>query len=91
MAAFSARATVSYRDGYPVLGVVNQTDVGSFAPVDLYFSYEFENESWLDGTNLSLNIDNVFDEDPPYINNNTGNGNGSTFGRLVGIGFRKNF
>jgi iron complex outermembrane receptor protein len=88
---FTARATYSYRDGYPVLGLVNQTQVGSFAPTDLYFGYDFAGEGWLSDTTLSLHLDNVFDRDPPYINNNTGNGNGSTFGRLIGVGFRKAF
>ena len=91
IAAFTARATYSYRDGYPILGLANQARVGSFAPVDLYLGYDIAAGGWLEDTNVSLHVDNAFDRDPPYINNNTGNGNGSTYGRLFGIGLRKSF
>jgi iron complex outermembrane receptor protein len=86
IAAVTARATYSYRDGYPILGLVNQTRVASFAPVDLYVGYDFA-----DDLNVSLHVDNAFDRDPPYVNNNTGTGNGSTYGRMIGIGLRKSF
>jgi iron complex outermembrane receptor protein len=40
---------------------------------------------------LTLNVDNLFDEDPPYTNNNVGYANGSTVGRLVSVGLRARF
>ena len=40
---------------------------------------------------LTLNVDNVFDEDPPYSNTSTGYANGSTLGRLVSVGLRARF
>ena len=40
---------------------------------------------------LTLNIDNVFDQDPPYFNNAAGYTNGSTLGRLVSFGIRTKF
>lgn len=88
---FSARATVNYRDNYPILGLVNQREIGSFTVLDLFFSYDFNKEGWLDRTSLLLNLDNILDEDPPYQNNNTGNGNGSTLGRMIALGFKKSF
>ncbi len=88
---FSARATASHRDGYPIRGLANQREIGSFTVLDLFFSYDFNQQGWLDQTSLLLNLDNILDEDPPFQNNNTGNGNGSTFGRLIALGFKKNF
>jgi iron complex outermembrane receptor protein len=74
-----------------VIGIPNQTEVGSFAPIDLYLGYDLPGTGWLENTTLSLHIDNAFDRDPPYINNNTGSGNGATYGRLIGLAFRKGF
>lgn len=88
---FSARATANYRDDYPILGLTNQRAVDSFTVLDLFFGYELKNQGWFQDTSLLLNLDNILDEEPPYQNNNTGNGNGSTFGRLIALGFKKSF
>ncbi len=89
--AFTARASLNYRGGYPILGVVNQTKVDAFKTVDLFLSYEGPKGGAFDGTRISLNVDNVLDEDPPYFNSNIGYANGSTLGRLVALGVTKTF
>jgi iron complex outermembrane receptor protein len=40
---------------------------------------------------LTLNVDNVFDQDPSYLNSSTGYTNGGTLGRLVSFGVRTKF
>jgi outer membrane receptor protein involved in Fe transport len=48
----------------------------------------------LDGLEISLNVNNLFNVDPPVeLRTNTGNGfiNGQTLGRLVKIGLQKKF
>ncbi len=99
---FSTRASVLwFKDQYRV-GVVtrytgpsNNTTVmpsetiDSFTKVDLNFGYTIEGIDFLDGVELSLNIDNVFDAEPPYFNGGDGIANGHPMGRKVSIGLRK--
>ncbi|WP_312163619.1 TonB-dependent receptor [Phenylobacterium sp.] len=87
----SARAAVNYRDSYPVLGYVNQTKIDAFTTVDLFVGYDLEGWGPADNFMLTLNIDNLFDEDPPYSNTSIGYANGSTLGRLVSVGLRARF
>ncbi len=89
--AFAARGSVNYRDGYDILGVANQTSVESFTTLDLFFSYAPDFGRWTEGSLLTFNIDNVTDEDPPYLNNTVGYTNGSTLGRVFSVGIRKAF
>lgn len=94
---FKARVTWDYLGGYPVLGVVNQTRVESFQSVNLYASYNFTEQGILGGTTLSLNVDNLFDEEPSYINRATGTGQiggvgqGSFIGRFFSVSLEKKF
>jgi iron complex outermembrane recepter protein len=89
---FTARAMLTYSAGFPVVGVVNQTRVASFHPVNLYFGYDLSG-GYLDHSTVSLNIDNIADENPSFENLSGGNGtgNGQTLGRLFNVGIRKKF
>ncbi|WP_034160137.1 TonB-dependent receptor domain-containing protein [Sphingomonas sp. ERG5] len=88
---FTAQAKLNYRQGFPILGLGAQKRVGAFAPVDLFFSYALPDKGVLKGTLLTLNVDNVFDRDPPYADIQSGYTNGGTIGRLVSVGLRKKF
>jgi iron complex outermembrane receptor protein len=93
---FLAAATLNYSGGYDVTGIVNQTEVKSFHPLNLFFRYGFEGPGVLENTELTLNIDNVFDDNPPFFNGGIGGGlfglaNGSTLGRYYNVGLRKRF
>jgi iron complex outermembrane receptor protein len=88
---FTALAKLNYRDGYPILGLPSQSRISSFTTVDLFFSYALPDKGALKGTMLTLNVDNVFDRDPPYSDTLAGYANGSTLGRLVSVGLRKKF
>lgn len=88
---FTASASLNYRDGYPILGVTNQARVSSFKTIDLFFSYDLSKIGLLKNTLLTVNVDNVFDEDPSYLNSSTGYTNGSTLGRLITFGIRTKF
>ncbi|WP_319937500.1 TonB-dependent receptor plug domain-containing protein [Sphingomonas cannabina] len=83
------RAALNHRSGFPLLGVLPQTRVSSFDTVDLFLGYDLGKV--MKDTMLTVNVDNVFDEDPPYLNNATGYTNGSTLGRLVSFGIRTKF
>jgi iron complex outermembrane receptor protein len=92
----TAAATLNWNGGYDVAGVVGQTHVKAFHPVNLYFAYDLDRPGVLSGTQLTLNIDNVFDIDAPFFNGTDvsgvpGTANGSTLGRFFNIGVRKKF
>ena len=89
---FTARASIDYSAGFKVEGVTNQTHVGAFDPINLYFAYNLAGGSaLLHDTLLTLNIDNVFDQNPAFENISGGIGNGSTLGRFVNFGLHKKF
>ncbi|MET0180867.1 MAG: TonB-dependent receptor [Novosphingobium sp.] len=107
---FLAQATFSHTEGYdldPAIGFVgttstgqtftSQTMVGDFNVFDLFFRYDFEGDGLTQDLQLTLNVNNVFDKDPPVFRGpqsggpGTGIINGSTLGRLVQFGISKKF
>jgi iron complex outermembrane receptor protein len=96
-----AEATLYYTEGYDLggpVGVPPQDDVSSYTTVNLFFSYDVQGEGILSDLEVSMNINNAFDEDPPqYRDTNTvsltnnGYANGRTLGRLLQFGIRKRF
>ena len=97
--------------GLSVSGYVNHTggyvdsvdrtianDIDSWTTVDLAFSYDTLNRFdsvLLDGTRLSVNFRNVFDEDPPFVSTldgfNYDTSNADPFGRFITLSFSKTF
>ena len=92
-----ARASFDYLGGYPVIGVTNQTYVESFKTVSLYLSYELPKRGILEGTTISVNLDNIFNEEPSFINRGyatgqiAGVGQGSFIGRYFSVSLEKKF
>ncbi|MDB5426819.1 MAG: hypothetical protein JWR43_794 [Phenylobacterium sp.] len=89
--AFTGRLAFNYRGGYPILGLVGQSRVDAFKTVDLFVGYDLPDRGPLSNMMLTLNVDNLLDEDPPYANTNVGYANGSTVGRLTSLGLRAKF
>jgi iron complex outermembrane receptor protein len=100
--ALRSQISLSHSHGYdldPAVGVdTTQTHVKSFNVVDLFFKYDVPGEGAFRDLSLTLNINNVFDQDPPvYLLANSlqvqSNGyvNGSTLGRLIQFGVEKKF
>ena len=88
---FTLDATVNHRAGYDVIGVAGQTKVDSYTLVNLFARYELPTSGWLENTAVTVNVDNVFDNDPPYFNSAQGYANGATLGRVIAVGLRKSF
>lgn len=92
----------NHKQGYDLNPVVTsarfgtQGHVGSFNTVDLFLAYQIPSD-WLPGeTSLTLNVTNLFDQDPPFYNGCIGTAlcgfsNGSTLGRLATLGIRTKF
>jgi iron complex outermembrane receptor protein len=81
----------SYRTVYST--TQPQDSIGSFNVVNLFFKYDLKGDGWRKDMSLSMNIDNLFDTDPPVYKLLGSNGytNGSTLGRLVQFGVHKDF
>ncbi|WP_093667169.1 TonB-dependent receptor domain-containing protein [Sphingomonas gellani] len=87
----TGRAQLAHSGGYPILFDATQSRVKAFDTVDLFFSLNLEKAGLMEGTSLTLNIDNLFDENPPFRNAASGYANGSTLGRLFALGLRTKF
>lgn len=90
--AFKALLNHFRSGGYPVESVSGQDRVGAFDVTNLFVSYDLDGMGLAD-TTLSLNVDNLFDTEPPFINraNDLGRANGSTLGRVVTFGVSTRF
>ena len=90
-----ARLTLNYTDEYDAnpAAAVEQSKVDSFLVTDLYLGYDFEGHSKItEGLSLRLNVDNLFDEDPPeYRRQQLLNYSGFTLGRIFKLGITKRF
>ena len=109
-AELSLRGSIAWSKGpYTLFSAVNYIsgvendqvnpieNVDDFTTVDLVASYEAQDTtgSFLDGVRVGLNVQNLFDEDPPFARTNDGlnfdAANASPLGRVVSIQFRKRF
>jgi iron complex outermembrane receptor protein len=87
---YTARFSVNHNTGFdlPAGTVVGQTRVDSFTVVNLYLGVNLGQFGTLKENELSLNVNNVFDQDPPYYNSGSGYTNGGTLGRLFTLSLR---
>jgi iron complex outermembrane receptor protein len=88
---FIASASYNYKGGFPILGVAPQTRVGAFQTVDAFLAYDLGEHGFIKGAMFTINVDNIFDRDPPWLNSAAAYTNGSTLGRLVTFGIRTKF
>jgi iron complex outermembrane receptor protein len=83
---YSAMVTTYYKDGYDN----DLTSIDSFTVTNLFLGYEVPVQSWFDSAQITLNIDNITDENPPYVNDFDGIDTGHSFsvGRMFSLGVR---
>jgi iron complex outermembrane recepter protein len=94
-----SQLTWNHLRGYklnPVVGYIPQTEVDAYNVFNLFFKYDLNGEGATKDLSFTLNVDNVFDTDPPEYRGDVVGGvsgfiNGSTLGRLVQVGFSKKF
>ena len=94
---FSATAFVTYAGSY----VDNVSDpdrrIGSWTTMDLQMSYAADamDLSWLSGCTVTLSVQNLFDKDPPFVNNPDGVGydreNAELLNRFVSLRISKDW
>ena len=94
---FTAKGTWRRTDSFAVAPQASnafQTSVKAFDLFNLAFQYDVGGEGVLKDLSFNVNIDNVFDTNPPvsFTNNSSGAGYaGFTIGRFVQVGFTKKF
>src|SRR5207302_10277520 len=82
--------------GIPTASGLPQERVSAYNTVNLFFRYRVPGDSLvLKDLEFTLNINNVFDTDPPIFrqvnNSQPGYANGFTLGRLIQFGVAKKF
>jgi iron complex outermembrane receptor protein len=65
--------------------------IKAFTTVDLHLGYDLPARGVLAGTQLTLDVDNTFDKDPPRARSGFGYGVGNVLGRVITAGIRKKF
>ena len=100
---FSARVLANHVNGYFNNLTAGGQSIGSYTPVELNLTYRIGDRNatgFFDkGMTLSLEVRNLFDIDPPYVNlAPSGNGSGGydasasdPIGRLFAVSLRKSF
>lgn len=82
-------------DVTPTAANLQQSKIGAFNTVNLDFRYDIGGTGLTNGLALTLNVDNVFDQDPPLYNgvspSNQNGYSGFTLGRMVQFGIEKKF
>lgn len=94
-----SRITWNHSQGYdivPVASTLNQAKVGSYNVFNLFMQYQVPADSGIaKDLAFTLNVDNVFDKDPPLFRGSQsslfGVANGFTLGRFVRLGVSKKF
>lgn len=91
----SARATVNYLDSYVNTTSTLVRNVDSYTTVDFDLSYTFGEDagSVAKGIRLGLNVRNLFDRDPPFVDAGLGYdpSAASAVGRIVSLSASKKF
>jgi iron complex outermembrane receptor protein len=92
----SAVAFVNYRHGvtnlYPTPTGTAQFSAGSYTTVDLRLSVKLPNVGLAKGTELAAEVNNLFDQNPPFFPATDGIGGAyNPIGRYVALNLRKSF
>lgn len=97
-AQFDASLFVNYVDDYRDTRTEPGSNIDSWVTVDLNMKYAFETGpfAWLNDTDLVLNVSNLLDEDPPFVDGflpgldlNYDSDNANPVGRVVSLQLTK--
>ncbi|GIX31299.1 MAG: TonB-dependent receptor [Porticoccaceae bacterium] len=91
--AWRARLDFRYTAGFNTDFAVNQGSVDDFLVTDLFVAYEVPSLGfWSEGLTLRLNVENLFDEEPPtWRRSGQPNYANWTLGRVFRLGLSKRF
>jgi len=87
---FSSSLFINYVDGYNDNRTESSVDIDSWTTLDFQLLYKIggdDGSGWLDDMDLSISVQNLFDQDPPFVlnvdNRNFDPNNASALGRFV--------
>jgi outer membrane receptor protein involved in Fe transport len=96
--AFDVSAYTNYFNHYKDVLSTPHRSIASWTTFDLHAAYTFSQhgEGWLGNTTLALGAENLFDRDPPFVNNAVASigydqENGDLTGRTVSLTVRKSW
>ena len=72
--------------------LANQQHISAQQTYDVNASYDLPDDMFgglSSGTSLNINVNNLFDTNPPYADTSSGQAGGSAIGRQINIGIRK--
>ena len=90
--AWQFGGSLNYTGGYDDDTSTPTRDVDNYTTTDLVVSWTSDTESdWLSGIRAAFNVYNVFDEDPPFVNQPLGYdpANADPYGRIFAISLSK--
>lgn len=92
----SVAGFVNYRDGvrnnFTTPTGVSSYSADAYATVDLRVSWKLPDSGWMQGTALALQVNDLFDQDPPFFPGADGvGGSFNPIGRFVALNLRKTF
>jgi len=87
---------VNYRDGvtnnYTTPTGVSAYESDAYTTVDLRIGWRLPDNGWMQGTTLALQVNDLFDQDPPFFPGTDGIGGPyNPIGRFVALNLRKSF
>lgn len=91
---FNGSLFVNYTDSYADTVSSFPRSVEAWTTVDLNMSYRLEaGEGWWNNTTIAINTRNLFDEDPPFVNQNFGydSANADPVGRFISVSASKSW
>ena len=92
---WSAALSVLYAGSYEDNLSKPSRSVGAWATYNAHVSYRFSGSSALDGCTLMLDVQNLFDRDPPFVNNSAGVGydreNADMLNRTISLRLKKDW
>jgi iron complex outermembrane receptor protein len=96
MGSLSLAGFVNYRDGvtnnYTTPTGVSSSSADSYMTVDLRVAWTLPDTGWTSGTVLALQVNDLFDQDPPFFPGSDGIGGFyNPIGRFVAVNLRKTF
>jgi iron complex outermembrane receptor protein len=97
-AGFGALAAANFANGYHDIASTPPRRIDSWTTFDVQLRYDIPDNAsrWLQGTRIELNASNVFNKDPPFLNNQiVGIGydqeNANPYGRVLSLELRKSW
>jgi iron complex outermembrane recepter protein len=97
-ARFGAQVAANFANGYNDIASTPPRRIDSWTTFDVQLRFDIPDDAsqWLQGTRIELNANNVFNKDPPFLNNQIvaigyDQENANPYGRVLSLELRKSW